>query len=223
MERTCPLCSNILSKIKQPPAEPWNEILHEAPSFVVTPTVGALVEGWILIISKRHVPAMGALPEEELYELNELVPRIKWIMQSIYGSVAIFEHGPACEGTTFGCGVDHAHFHVIPLQVALTPLIEEKLESPIIWENVTDIRDLSKIHLKKLSYLYILENDQSQGSIARLNNLPSQFTRRLIADFLGIPNLYDYRRYQFTQNVIETLRRLEVSHSSKPQCLAEVT
>lgn len=220
MRETCAYCSNILSSMAQPSVEPWNKVTYETSSFVISPTAGALIEGWVLIISKRHVPAMGALIERELCELNGLIIRTKNVMESTYGSVVIFEHGPACEGTTFGCGIDHAHFHVVPLRIALAPLIEKELGSPVKWETITDLRDLSKIHLKKASYLYILENDTDQGRVTCLCNIPSQFMRRIIANSLGAPHLYDYRKYKFRQNAIATLHRLEAAYNEEP-CLVE--
>lgn len=220
MRETCAYCSNILSPTAQPPAEPWDKVIHETPSFVVTPTIGALIGGWALIISKRHVPAMGALPERELCELSELVQRTKNVMEPTYGSVVVFEHGPACDGTTFGCGIDHAHFHVVPLRIRLAPLIEKESGSPVKWETVADIRDLSQIHLNEASYLYILENDTTQGRVTCPYNIPSQFMRRVIANALGVPHLYDYKKYEFRQNAVATSRRLEAAYSEEP-CLVE--
>lgn len=221
MERHCTYCSNILKALKQPPSKPWDDILHESHSFVVTPTVGAMVEGWILIISKRHVPAMGALQEEELDELFELALIMRKLMQPIYGPIAIFEHGPACEGTSFGCGVDHAHFHLVPLQIPLSTLVKDELRTSAVWEEIHDIRHLSRIHLSNLSYLYILENDKENGSVACLKELPSQFTRRIIANYLGIPHLYDYRKHEFIHNVSKTVHRLEAASIGDKHCLIE--
>jgi len=215
MNENCAYCSKILSSTAQPPLEPWDKILYETSSFVVTPTVGALKEGWTLVISKRHMPAMGALTEGELSELNQLVIRVRNLMESMYGFVVIFEHGPACEGTTFGCGIDHAHLHVVPLRVALAPLVENELPFHIMWEPVMDFRDLSQIHLQKTSYLYILENGRSVGIAARLQDIPSQFMRRVIANYLGTPHLYDYRRYKFRQNTVAALQQLEAAYANE--------
>jgi len=218
VKRHCTYCRNIFSSMIQDQREPWDKIIHETSGFVVTPTVGALIEGWTLIISRRHVPAMGALTEEEFYELKDLVVRVRNLVEQEYGNTIIFEHGPACEGTNFGCGIDHAHFHVVPLSISIAPLVEVELESNLMWETIADLRDLSKIHQKGISYLYILENGTNRGILARLQDIPSQFMRRLIASLLGIPNLYDYREYSFRQNVVETSRRLVAAYN-KDKCL----
>ena len=218
MERHCTYCKNIFSSMIQDQREPWDKIIHETSGFVVTPTVGALIEGWTLIISRRHVPAMGALAEEELYELKDLAVRVRNLVEQEYGNTIIFEHGPACEGTKFGCGIDHAHFHVVPLSISISPLVEAELESNLIWETITDLRDLSRIHQKGIPYLYILENGTNQGILACPQDIPSQFMRRVIANFLGVSHLYDYHEYSFRENVIASSQRL-LAAFNKVKCL----
>ena len=39
----------------------YNEILEETKYFYITPTLGSLVDGYILIISKRHINSMTLL------------------------------------------------------------------------------------------------------------------------------------------------------------------
>jgi diadenosine tetraphosphate (Ap4A) HIT family hydrolase len=205
----CAYCVNILSPKTHILKEPWDTVLWETPSFVVVPTVGALVEGWVLIISKRHVPAMGALTLQELFELEEVVARVRYLVRSTYGSAAVFEHGPACEGTTFGCGVDHAHFHIVPLNIPLTPLVGKALGQSPTWATVEAVREVAVIHSMGVPYLYILENDSDRGFVAGALDIPSQFMRRIIASELGIPNLYDYKQHKFRDNVVSTVSRLK--------------
>jgi ATP adenylyltransferase len=220
MKRNCIYCLNILSSTGEQSIKPWDKAIYETANFIITPSIGAMIEGWILIISKRHVPAMGALTEKELSELNELLIKTRHLMRLSYGSAVVFEHGPACEGTAFGCGIDHAHFHVIPLSTTLAPLVERELRSTVKWEAINDVRDLSRIHVRNESYLYILENNGIHGIAACLRDIPSQFMRRIIANSLGIPALYDYKKYEFRQNTIATFHRLKAAYN-KEACLVE--
>jgi diadenosine tetraphosphate (Ap4A) HIT family hydrolase len=206
--RECEYCKNIFSLNADTPKQPWNTVLYETPNFVVVPTTGAMVEGWILIISKRHVPAMGALTLEELSELNELFGKMRHLIKSVYGAAVVFEHGPICGGTTFGCGIDHAHFHIVPIKNQLIPLVEKALEGSPNWTTVENVQDLSIVYSMGIPYLYISENGSDRGYVAGLLNVPSQFMRRVIASELGIPSLYDYKEHKFRSNVVSTLRQL---------------
>lgn len=207
--RQCAYCQNILSSSGSPFRQPWDMILHETPSYVVVPTLGAFVEGWVLIVSKRHVPAMGALMLDELQELSRLMTEVRATMKSTYGSAAVFEHGPVCGGTPFGCGVDHAHLHVVPVHTRLVPLIEKQLGQAPQWRSMRGPEDLHEMHSAGVSYLYVVENGQDGGWASGILDAPSQFMRRVLANQLGIPNLYDYRKYPFRDTVISTVRRLK--------------
>ena len=54
----CPFCELDKSKI-------YNTILDESKYFYITPTLGSLVDGYILIISKSHINSMSLLTKEE--------------------------------------------------------------------------------------------------------------------------------------------------------------
>jgi ATP adenylyltransferase len=218
MNNHCNYCENILSLPINDQREPWDKILYETSNFIVAPTLGALIEGWILIISKRHVPSMGALTEEELSELDELTIRVRSLVEQEYGSTIMFEHGPACEGTAFGCGIDHAHLHVVPLNIPITSLVEKELKVHLTWEKIADFSELSRKYLTGIPYLYVVENNTEKGMLICPQYLPSQFMRRVIANFLGIPQLYNYHDYNFRENVSATSKSLSAAFD-KDKCL----
>ena len=51
---SCVFCNIDKSKLE-------NTIIDESDSFVVLPTIGALVDGYLMIISKRHINSMAEL------------------------------------------------------------------------------------------------------------------------------------------------------------------
>ena len=72
----------------------YNTILDETDNFIVLPTLGSLVEGYILIVSKRHIYNMGELTEKEQDEYIYLLNKYKELFNKIYGKYPItFEHG----------------------------------------------------------------------------------------------------------------------------------
>ena len=42
-------------------------------NFIVIPTLGSLVDGYILIVTKRHINSMSELNEEELIEYKNII------------------------------------------------------------------------------------------------------------------------------------------------------
>ncbi len=110
---TCQLCSASHTEV-------WNESLIESPNFVVLPSLGELVEGWVLVVPKAHFLSLAVLPDSLIPEMRDLQQIVCERLQRIYGPVAVFEHGPAGEQHTVGCGVDHAHLHLVPVDFELS-------------------------------------------------------------------------------------------------------
>src|SRR5579862_8951840 len=105
----CMRCSSLKS---HPFIEAWDIPLFESPNFVAVPSLGALVEGWLLLIPKCHVLSLGSLPDSTHEELNEFKEFLYAALIQCYGSASAFEHGPIIEKSAVGCGVDHAHLHI---------------------------------------------------------------------------------------------------------------
>ena len=55
---SCVFCNIDKSKLE-------NTIIDESDNFVVLPTIGALVDGYLMIISKKHINSMSELEEKE--------------------------------------------------------------------------------------------------------------------------------------------------------------
>jgi ATP adenylyltransferase len=192
----CQLCPSDFAK-------QWNIPLIESPNFRVLPSLGALVEGWVLISPRQHFLSVGALPTALLPELQELKETVREHLTSIYGPVCMFEHGPAKEQRNVGCGVDHAHLHMVPvdfdLSAAVTPYLPR--DSRLHEANLTDCQAASR---DGEDYLY-LEQPIGQGRIARHRDLGSQLFRRAIAAHLGVPGEFNWRTNPRIENVNQTI------------------
>ena len=83
----CPFCNMDMTKLE-------NTIIEETKFFYVTPSLGSMVDGYILIISKRHVSSMLELNKEEIEEYKILIRKYRKIFKDIYKiNPIIFEHG----------------------------------------------------------------------------------------------------------------------------------
>ena len=92
-----------------------NTKLEETEYFNITPSLGALVDGYVLVISKRHVNSMSELNTEEMKEYKMLIERYRQIFKSIYKNYPIvFEHGtPKLETQNKASSIVHAHTHIV--------------------------------------------------------------------------------------------------------------
>ena len=198
----CSLCLGSRVGVRKP----WNDPLFETRNFVALPSIGALVEGWLLLVPKRHFISLGELPDSMLSEMQDFKEFLCSILVACYGTVSAFEHGPNAERRAAGCGVDHAHLHLAPIFFDLLAEVKPLLPTGITW--VPAGIDVCKMtHLRGMDYLY-LEQPIGSGHLVAHERLGSQLFRRAIASHLGIPEEYDWREYDQVPTVLATIQRM---------------
>jgi diadenosine tetraphosphate (Ap4A) HIT family hydrolase len=80
----------------------------------VVPTIGQIVEGYCLVFPKRPVLNLTELSAEEKEDFVMTTERVWGAVDECYGSPILFEHGAVPTEPTVGCGVNHAHLHIVP-------------------------------------------------------------------------------------------------------------
>jgi len=181
--------------------------IAENNSYLAVASIGALVEGWTLIIPKEHILSL----KEKYNKLDfiEFINLVKLRISSKYGKVIIFEHGANNEGSITSCGTDHAHLHIVPFQDSLLPqMMNDKFE----WMQSfsSDIMNISN----NSEYLFYVESSinenwiDPQGYLHILQNPISQYFRKLIANKIGLPDKSDYKFFLYKENALLTKRKL---------------
>lgn len=192
-----------------------NTPVAESQSFVAVPSLGALVEGWVLIVPKNPHISVGAIPRELHQELGSFLEDVRRLVESIYGRVVIFEHGPSTTKSLIGCGVDYAHIHVVP--IGFDVLGEAQLINPSLeWRESQSLECCSIFHAREQPYLYFFQSEfHNKPFIADATLAPSQLFRRAIAKGLGRPDKYDWKTNPEFENVAKTIVRLHSVTSSR--------
>jgi ATP adenylyltransferase len=180
----------------------WDTILLETTHFHVIPTIGPVIEGWVLIVSKQHALSMASLDAELIEELAALRLSVAKTMQKAYGTVAVFEHGPIQPQSEVGCGVDHAHLHVVGTGIDLLKGSLKYISGD--WRTQRSA-SLMLTELRGKSYLY-LEQPLGVQHVLVSDQIPSQLFRRVIADHFGRP--YNWRENPALDKVQATLDRI---------------
>jgi len=205
MKNTCRFCDilkgkDFYGKIDCP--------LFETENFFSVSTIGALVEGWVLVIPKKHDYSMRLHYQSE--ELLQLVNNIKLKLHEKYGKpIILFEHGAnECNSLT-SCGTNHAHLHLVPFDGSL--LLD--MQKDMRWESC-NIHNINEVVSDK-EYLYYCELPLSkeavngvEGVVSTLSEPISQYFRKLIATKLGIPERYNYKEYPHIEIALKTFDSL---------------
>jgi len=208
MNNACGFCARFRSAKSNKSVPPWDKIHFQSKNFVVFTSLGALVEGWLLIVPKDHALCLGALSQQLHLELDELRGQVSLALEECYGPVTVFEHGPAQPCHSVGCGVDHAHLHILPTQINLIEGVKDIFPEPLNWESVRGVQETARLYKAGQPYLYV-EQSPGMGYVTTHPNLQSQMFRKVIARHIGRPEQYNWREFPGEANILSTIERLE--------------
>lgn len=164
-----------------------SRIIFESIDFVAVPSLGPVVEGHTLVIPKKHINSFAEIHDSK--SALEFISRVKqWLTQN-KGNTTCFEHGTIAYTATGGCGITHAHLHVIPaINIQLPNLSAGKW---IKIENSNYIQILNRIGAQKSGYLFF-ELSSGEKYYHLDPKTPSQYLRQHIVKALG-KNNWDWR------------------------------
>ncbi len=163
-------------------------VVYENEHFVALPSLGALVDFWILIVPKRPMPSISEVTDIERYSLVEIRDKVRGRASTVCGDAGLFEfeHGGRMGGIV-SCGVDQAHLHMVALPF---DLISECMDAEHGWRESTDASELSVNATKGEEYIFVQSGARSM--IANPQCKTSQWFRMIIAKKLG-KDTWDYK------------------------------
>lgn len=160
-----------------------NRFCFESKDFIVVPSVSPLNAGHILIFTKEHNSSMMSLSNPTKIQLFELVDQMYNNVQKHFGSPIIFEHG-ANDPADQGCGVNHAHIHILPLEASIRCEVMEEIKGSYLPDNWGNIQEL--LSGDNISSSYLLYGEDTDNMFFYNSGIiPSQSIRRIISAKLG--------------------------------------
>lgn len=203
----CEFCSRLIAGSGMEAGRPWYDfhVLFETPDFVAIPALGSIVPGYLLLVSKRHIPSMALLGDQELSVLKDFLFQLVQFQEQHWGKVVVFEHGACTDNSQVaGSCINHAHWHIVPIQCDLLP-------GNINFLQFESFSAFARQYSRKRGYLFF----QRQENIycAEVEAVASQLFRRKLARIVGCPDEWDYIAYPFLENMRETINKLIVVQS----------
>lgn len=206
----CDFCRELMGKNSYFQSLYWPTIktrnIIGTPNFIVMPSIGQIVEGYLLIVSREHYTSIGLLPSEKIQELEELINKVRKLIISSYGKTPIFyEHGVPCEdGYEGGCGINHLHVHAVPLSNQTEIL--KTLSTGSNFRRISSITELGEIVTRSNPYLFII-NEKGEKWVNEEDNFPSQYMRKVLANKNGASS-WDWRAFGREELLIKTYYKL---------------
>lgn len=179
-----------------------NTIIDETDNFYILPALGSLVEGYLLIVTKRHINSMSDLSKNEIIEYLEIIDRYRENFYKVYGRYPIvFEHGtPKIHSKIKASSVTHAHTHIINHNY----LVEDELIKKLEFKKINSIGDINN-QKNYISYI----NPMGVNMVSYTFSPESQLMRRMIAKDLGIDEKFSWKEYSFMENVELTIDKFK--------------
>lgn len=204
----CDFCDEFSGGIQNSFAIRYRGLLQErtilaTSNFKVIPTLGQIVEGYLLIVPISHYRALADMPPEPIQELVRLKDQVRAALLATYGPCIFFEHG-ARSANAGGCGINHAHLHAVPLSEEKDPIATLKEEFP--FESLRANREITTEANGSNPYLYY-EDLHSNTYVFDVEYLPSQYVRRLLAQNFGKVE-WDWRKYEREEALLSSMARL---------------
>lgn len=181
-------------------SRPENTIIEESDNFIVLPTIGALVDGYLMIVSKKHINSMSELKENEKIEYEFLIEKYRNKFKNIYNKFPIiFEHGsPINDSDMKASSVIHAHTHIVNHKF----INEESIVKNLNFKILENLNYLSK------EQNYIMYINPENICYVSYNFEPvSQIMRKIIAKDLGYENKFDLKKEIFIENINSTIKK----------------
>lgn len=210
MLNSCVFCNQYLIK-KVPNA--WaasgvkygqtTDIIFESVSFVAVAGLGAIEEGYVLLMPKQHNYCMGQLDNSNLGNLIRLKDQMKTLVQYVYGNAVLIEHGMTSCDPAGGC-IDHAHIHIVPSRVNF----RSYFSSALIEKKITSLFDLQILYQEDIPYLFYEDNSGLLSAYFTESKFPSQYFRRIWAREVGDPDAWDWSVFPEEVRVAKTISKL---------------
>ena len=198
-----------------------NRILAQHGEFIAIPTIGQLFPGSLLILTKSHIETMSTISEANAVDLKIFISNIEKIIGHDR-EVILFEHGAKCF-TGGGCGIYHAHMHLVPLpyHISADTLLVSETDS-VSFKTETSLS--AALHNLQTSSEYLLVRDSKYKlkyvdiSALSIKKYPSQYFRKIICESFDLDRPWDWRKYadqeEYVFQTIEMFRSSNVPYSN---------
>jgi diadenosine tetraphosphate (Ap4A) HIT family hydrolase len=207
MTATCTLCAEfadpaagLFAAIYEPDAP--SRVLREDGDVLVIPTIGQITACHLLVLPRQHKTSFASMGAGQLERADRLVESVRTALEATGSRCVVFEHGLGAHPGQGGCGVSHAHLHVVAVPRRLAAL-----DPPAALNWTPHIGGLSALssHAGN-SYLYFCDQVGTSW-IAHVTDLPSQFMRRWLAMELG-ETKWDWTRAGHEEALVSKLAPL---------------
>lgn len=196
-EKNCRLCNAIHNPFAAGDGEvrTFDKVLFKTQNFVLLPSIGPLVRGHAMVVSRKHYPSLASMPQYAIREYEDMA-RMFFRLPQIDGNLLEAEHGSTGDCHAGAC-VAHTHIHLLPGLQEHRGFLDGSLRQTGAFQNLADIQGL------KQPYISLRANLEAVV-LFDANAVPTQAIRRVLCGQLGRAN-WDWRTEPCNDLIDETI------------------
>jgi diadenosine tetraphosphate (Ap4A) HIT family hydrolase len=167
-----------------------DRVVLETDNFAVVMSLGAIVEGYALVVSRTHFSCSAEIPAEQQDEFRSLVDLVEDAQRELYGVSSLYEHGRSGACLAEGQGEDHcyhAHLHAVPI-----PSIRDRVAAAYPLENFKSFLAVHERYEENGEPYLLVGDEQGIGVAWDPQNLPRHYLRSVAATSMGEEHLGDW-------------------------------
>lgn len=166
-----------------------NRILAETENFAAFPSLSPIVVGHILLVPKHHISSIAQLHAAFHTEFKTFISTLLRRISARLEPPIVLEHGIG-NGKIGGCGISHAHLHLLPLSPSVAARVNSQISRSFLFSQLQLAQLADGTHNDDSYLLFGLKPEEL--SVAFQENVPSQYFRKIIATQLGLER-WDWR------------------------------
>ncbi len=177
--------------------------IMQSDNYIAIASIGAFIEGWAMVVPKCHKLSLATDFRSD--EFISFLNKVKNHVENVYGNTVMFEHGSSNSDSILGCGVNHAHFHIVPHKTSIKSLLDPQLN----WIFTKDTReDAPENQSDYLFYSDKVTTSVLEGQYCYPEIKTSQYFRKILGKSVGIGEKYDYKNYKHLESSRRTFSNL---------------
>lgn len=154
--------------------------MYATQDFVLLPSIGPLVVGHGMLVSREHRESLAEMPPPALSAYERLVERATAFLEQRKLALVEVEHGSTGFAGGGACIV-HTHVHWLPSKPEIVRTIGDHLKL------ITKVDDANQlVAFKSIAYVSVRCRPGGYIYVYDARDSPSQLARRLIAEQLGL-------------------------------------
>lgn len=205
---SCQFCHRFFTG--NPSNELWDTPVVSTPNYLIVPSKGSIVPGWLLVVSTNHELSLGTLNEARRQRILEGVNVAREILANHFGAATVFEHGPSRLDSPLACGINHLHVHVASLSFSLRAATDRLFPQSLSWHACCEQYSALENYPKDRRD-YLLLHEPGQMPLHAAPPFPlRQIFRRAIASATGHHELWDYSIAPWRHHAVELLSALAI-------------